>query len=101
MALKQPVDGAFETKLTIGPLLLTGELHVVEGQPIALLIGGDVLSASGVCIDYERRLLFAYPNTGWLKRIEARNHEKPPVSTVSTFKNLNPKCLRKQDTPWI
>jgi hypothetical protein len=82
----QPVDGAFETNLTIGPLELKGELHVVDGQPIALLIGGDVLSASGICIDYERRLLFAYPNQGWLKQIGTKNIENNQVSTLA---NLN------------
>jgi len=92
----QPVVGALETEMCLGPLQLKGEIHVVKGQPIPLLVGGSVLAASGVCIDYERRLVFAYPRPDWQlnsrKEVSGERSSllKPLVSTkISNSKIQN------------
>ena len=60
------IIGKFKTTMHIDDLELTGELQVVQGQPIPLLVGGDVMIASEVCIDYKRGLLFANPSASWI-----------------------------------
>ena len=54
----QQVLGRAQLTVKSGPIEMTGDILVVRIQPVPLLIGSDILIASGAAIDYKlRRLL--------------------------------------------
>ena len=59
--MRMTIGAPSDEPLTVaGPVTLYGDLQVVDGQPVPLLIGGDVLGKNGIAIDYWLRLLYGF-----------------------------------------
>ena len=80
----QHVSGEFTATMKTGPIEMSGDIIVVEKQPIPLLIGGDVLIDNNISIDYLRRLFFGTPAKTHQKKTAVSTMTKTTASKIKT-----------------
>jgi hypothetical protein len=92
----QAVQGQFTVKCEIGPCGLTCQIHVVDNQPMPILVGGDSLHRNGLKIDYLNKLLFGFPSRTWLNSQFENAEKAEELGTSLSTKPVETASLDKQ-----